>query len=1185
MKSLDGYFRSLRDKPQVVGSRRKVELIPLNQEIILSDWIDEGTLGVSQIRVYGLASDGTLYASEYPGLVVYKYITTNNWQSIGSPGSVFDYVRKLFFYNGNLYALAGSHMYRWDGGTTWTDMGRPHVSVGVLYDASELNGNLYVSTGNIGNIYRFDGVGSWTDLGNPPGYPSESLRIIAFDGTLYVGSGQMLANVYRWNSGTSWTNMGQLGSDSRVDSLGVFEGKLYGGTYLVGAGNGGHVWRMDGMGNWADCGRVGVNNSVQDLIEYEGTFYAGGYWEGRVFYYDGNTTWTALEQLGSSDWIEVFCKHNNGLYVGTGQNAKVYSATVIGGIDITQYVENIGKITKRIERNLNQFQPPNVSVTVMDVDIFFKQDETGLFDSNKLNRNYRLKIWVGLQGSEQWVLIFDGKVNADSIRRDNRETIVFSAIGWLDDAVDYNAELVADPDNSPFKTITGVNVPDDPDAIKNSLGIQTLEYTIEADDKKYLSFSDGKKKEVTDSPETYYNLKDAEDWGRMRVRIPDFSKLPSESKTDKFTIINYAPGVKRACYWWENRSLEFMINKLADKHWGEGVGERDIKVEEMASNADKEFIYLPPIYPIEPPIDMLITDSRVVNVSGSLVTLLVGFEVEKGVSNEIHRIVIDVNDPTNYTDSILPIWGLSPLTQDYRDSRVCRFIYFNGSTWAVMGKEFTIPFHSNIATRWYCTGLLKFASNWALFDDEVIPTNDPPSSSVDKDYNVHLANTFSANPNQTSVYSINMIAQWAVGSPLQSFEIRKYDDNTSIWSTLKTTTDRIPGDTAQYTRAGAKDYYYYENRKAVDTSYVYLRWYNITDDTAGLVIALSQYGNLDNNNRVLRFAWTKEDGWLHVIVYIKQADGEMHYLNWWIKDLNVNSTDEGTTPKTLYMSESTEFNERLTSWRNADGELRPAQYVDTYMFTEPLFLFAGYHIDYTAPHLYGLSGSDYYWAGFCTAGYNIIPYIIAPEQMQTVMIADFSGMTIKDAYSKLAEAFICYFDIYEKNKLRFYYRNNYLGNSSVSWDKYLEQPKMKYWENWCDRVVVENKRLDLKWYAGSHEYAKKTITIQNDFIAPASGQYLADRILDYFGRRKKIIMLQIPFGVEYENMDKIPFTSKDMNGIDFWIFDTIVYETSFNSSPETEATHNMEMQLLQIVGDIMQDSILTQEFHTIVEDT
>ncbi|MDD5639130.1 MAG: LamG domain-containing protein, partial [Candidatus Pacebacteria bacterium] len=56
--------------------------------------------------------------------------------------------------------------------------------------------------------------------------------LAVYDGKLYGGGSS--GYVYRYDGGTTWTDVGQLGSNSNVISLAVYDGKLYGGTEISG---------------------------------------------------------------------------------------------------------------------------------------------------------------------------------------------------------------------------------------------------------------------------------------------------------------------------------------------------------------------------------------------------------------------------------------------------------------------------------------------------------------------------------------------------------------------------------------------------------------------------------------------------------------------------------------------------------------------------------------------------------------------------------------------------------------------------------------------------------------------------------------------------------------------------------------------------------------------------------------
>ena len=276
----------------------------LPQEAFVEPWTWAGMGG----GVRSLAWNGTnLYAGCNNGHV-YRYDGGTTWTDTGSPDRSSCSVYSLAWNGTNLYAGgAYAHVYRYDGGTTWTDTGSPDPIFGGPVDSLVWTGtNLYASTGT--NVCRYEGGTTWADTGILSIYTVENL---AWNGTnLYAGCNN--GHVYRYDGGTTWTDTWPTGGPSYIGCLG------WNGTNLY-AGCGTHVYRYDGGTTWTDTGSLGgvVSSLVWDGTNlYAGCCDAQVYSEGHVYRYDGGTTWTDTGSTGRSR-VNSLVWNGTNLYAGS----------------------------------------------------------------------------------------------------------------------------------------------------------------------------------------------------------------------------------------------------------------------------------------------------------------------------------------------------------------------------------------------------------------------------------------------------------------------------------------------------------------------------------------------------------------------------------------------------------------------------------------------------------------------------------------------------------------------------------------------------------------------------------------------------------------------------------------------------------------------------------------------------
>ena len=282
--------------------------------------------------------------------------TEPTWADCGRPGNAV-LVEALTVFKERLYAgtleLGASekgHVWRYEGGTDWSDLGSPDGSNGVA-SLAEFNGALYCGSGRYnprgsclgdaqnptpgGKVYRYEPDGRWTDCGHPgaeDATPEEEHRpgwetgkadsadsLIVYRGQLYVTS-QHRRGAFRYEGGRQWRH---IGPDYRLLSFVVFRQKLYA------LGNGGPILRYEGDGEWADCGappqgaaqKYGQNYGA---VVFSGNLYVGVWPGGEVWRYDGDRTWTNLGCAGYAREIMGMALYNGNAYLGTLPMANVW---------------------------------------------------------------------------------------------------------------------------------------------------------------------------------------------------------------------------------------------------------------------------------------------------------------------------------------------------------------------------------------------------------------------------------------------------------------------------------------------------------------------------------------------------------------------------------------------------------------------------------------------------------------------------------------------------------------------------------------------------------------------------------------------------------------------------------------------------------------------------------------------
>lgn len=246
----------------------------------------------------------------------------------------------LVEHDGELYAGVcrpgegdSGRVYRYAGGTDWKDCGAPDPSNAVTAMAV-FDGKLYVGTGRYrvagsslpessndapgGRVFRYEGGTSWTDCGQLP----ESVAVgglAVFQGKLYAGSLYAPAGFFQYEGGTKWKALKTPGA--RVEAIAAFNGKLYASSY-----DKGHVFRFDGEA-WEDLGPVGdpeINTQTYSFIVYQGDLHVGTWRSGRVYRLTKDDQWEDRGQLGDELEVMGMLVHNGRFLAGSLPLANVY---------------------------------------------------------------------------------------------------------------------------------------------------------------------------------------------------------------------------------------------------------------------------------------------------------------------------------------------------------------------------------------------------------------------------------------------------------------------------------------------------------------------------------------------------------------------------------------------------------------------------------------------------------------------------------------------------------------------------------------------------------------------------------------------------------------------------------------------------------------------------------------------
>ena len=288
------------------------------------------------------------------------------WQDCGRPGHAVK-IGALAAMNGHLYAGTfemeaeqTGHVWRYEGGDRWSDLGAPPVGCNSVGSLAYFDGDLFAASGrynprgsqlgltkNIrpgGPVYRITPEGQWVDCGHPgaegaaPDNPDtqtgesnqadDTNCLTVFRGQLYATSHHR-RQLYRYEGGKNWK---PVGPNLRIMSTTIHEGNLYA---LI---NGGGVYRYEGESDWTWCGDPPRSTQTYCALTHQGRLLVGTWPECEIVRYAGGTDWKVIGMAGYEREVMAASLYNGKCYFGTLPMANIFRMdderfTYFGNID------------------------------------------------------------------------------------------------------------------------------------------------------------------------------------------------------------------------------------------------------------------------------------------------------------------------------------------------------------------------------------------------------------------------------------------------------------------------------------------------------------------------------------------------------------------------------------------------------------------------------------------------------------------------------------------------------------------------------------------------------------------------------------------------------------------------------------------------------------------------------------
>jgi photosystem II stability/assembly factor-like uncharacterized protein len=209
----------------------------------------------------------------------------------------------------------------------------------------EFNGRLYLGTtlngtGLGGRLFRLNLAGdAWEQVCAVFNNQYSIWGMGVYNNRLYAGTGRndsvFGGRLFRLNlAENAWEQVcNTLNAQANITSnLIVYNGRLYGGTYIIVTG--GRLFRLNLAGNaWEEvCAQFNSQEGIYSLCEFEGRLYGGTYPGGRLFRLNlAENAWEQVcDQLNSQTFVFSLCVFNSRLYGSTNPSGRLFRLNLAG---------------------------------------------------------------------------------------------------------------------------------------------------------------------------------------------------------------------------------------------------------------------------------------------------------------------------------------------------------------------------------------------------------------------------------------------------------------------------------------------------------------------------------------------------------------------------------------------------------------------------------------------------------------------------------------------------------------------------------------------------------------------------------------------------------------------------------------------------------------------------------------
>jgi hypothetical protein len=241
--------------------------------------------------------------------------------------------------------LSGGRVYRYESGTTWTEISPPDGLADAVWDLEWFEGELWATThvgpestlnpntphGTAGFVWRWDGT-TWTEASPVGGFGSAATTVSVMNGQIYVTVDQ--TGLLRWEGARDWTLIASFRLPAQAIVSATHDGRemLY-----MGQDNSDEFWFYDpddlvGCGTFAGLCTVPVGpvcsaechvgSCIHAFTEFDdggGSLVWAGAWNGKMYHWNPATHLMALAPnvpTATNVHVQGLASYHDLLYVG-----------------------------------------------------------------------------------------------------------------------------------------------------------------------------------------------------------------------------------------------------------------------------------------------------------------------------------------------------------------------------------------------------------------------------------------------------------------------------------------------------------------------------------------------------------------------------------------------------------------------------------------------------------------------------------------------------------------------------------------------------------------------------------------------------------------------------------------------------------------------------------------------------